>query len=221
MTGLDWDWNLAYGALPKLWDGLKITLMATIFGMAVALILGMLLAVLRRSESKLVSRPAALAIEFVRSTPILIQLFFVFFLLPDMGWNTPLVTGILVLGVHYATYTSEAYRSGINSVSRGQWDVSVALNLTRFQTWTRIILPQAIPPIVPALGNYLVAMLKDTPLLFAISVRELLAQANNFNARVGSYVETTTMVGAIFLVMSLLAAFVIRWSEAHLVLHKA
>jgi len=219
--GLDWDWSIAARAVPTLLDGLQTTLLATAGGMGVALILGMVFAVLRRSSVRWISWPAAAIIEFIRSTPLLIQLFFVYFLLPDMRWNTPLVTGILVLGVHYATYTSEVYRSGIEAVARGQWEVADALNFSRADTWLRIILPQAIPPVVPALGNYLVAMLKDTPLLFAISVRELLSEANSFNSRWGSYVESITMVGVIFLILSLLAAALIRWTERRLVLRAA
>ena len=209
---LNWDWNLVVGALPYLLKGLEITLLATTGGMLLALAGGLLLAILRRSRVRWVSWPTAGVIEFVRSTPLLIQLFFVYFLLPDFVWYGALPTGILVLGIHYSCYISEVYRSGIESVPRGQWDAAQALNLAPGHTWRRIILPQALPPIIPALGNYLVAMLKDTP-LYAITIQELLSEANNFNARVGSYVESYTMVGLIFLLLSLTAAALIRWSE--------
>lgn len=216
-----WDWNIAAEALPHLWDGLKTTLLATAGGTIIALTLGVWLAVLRRSHVKLIAWPVAWMIEFIRSTPVLVQLFFVYFLLPDFGWNGPLLTGVLVLGLHYSCYTSEVYRSGIDAVPSGQWDAATALGFSRTQTWTRIVLPQAIPPVIPALGNYVVAMFKDTPMLFAITVRELLSEANNYNSRTGSYIEGYTLVGVIFLLLSLLAAAGIRFTERKLVVRQA
>jgi polar amino acid transport system permease protein len=215
---LQWDWSAAAEALPHLIDGLKVTVLATAGGMLLALVLGLVLAVWRRARSRWIAWPAVALIEVIRSTPLLIQLYFAYFVFPDYGWNTPLVVGILVLGVHYATYTSEVYRSGIEGVPRGQWEAATALNLSPVRTWTRIILPQAIPPSVPALGNYLVGMFKDTPLLFAITVQELLAEARNYSAMTFNYVESYTLVGVIFLVLSLAAMALIRYTERRLVL---
>lgn len=218
---IQWSWDIAVEALPQLLQGLWITLLATAGGMVLALILGLFLAMLRRSKSRLVSYPVAGVAEFVRSTPLLIQLFFIYFLIPDYGWNTPLMTGIIALGLHYATYTAEVYRSGIDNVPRGQWEAARALNLTTGQTWGRVIVPQAIPPIVPAMGNYLIAMLKDTPLLYAITVQETLTRAVNFSQRMGSTVEAYTMVGILFLMLSLAAAGLIRLAEKKLVIRQA
>ena len=214
---LDWDWNAVRDVLPHLLDGLVTTVLVTVGSMAAALVLGLGLAVLRQARPIWIRWPTVTVIEFIRSTPLLIQLFFVYYLLPDYGWNTPLVVGILVLGIHYSTYTSEAYRAGIAGVDRGQWEAARALNLPQSWTWTRIILPQAIPPMIPALGNYLVGMFKDTPMLFAITVQELLAEARNYSDRTFHYVESYTMVGVLFLVLSLLAAAGIRAAERRLV----
>ena len=87
--------------------------------------------------------------------------------------------GIIALSVHYACYCSEVYRAGLEAVPRGQWEACTALNLSSWNTFKNIILPQAIPPIVPALGNYLVALFKETPLLSAIAVLELVQAAKN------------------------------------------
>lgn len=215
VMALDWDWSLVVKALPSLLRGLWVTVLATAGGMTMAMVLGLVFAVMRRSRARWVAWPAASVVEFIRNTPLLIQLFFVYYWIPDLGWNGPLITGILVLGVHYATYTSEVYRSGINAVPQGQWDAARALNFSQARTWLGVVLPQAIPPVIPALGNYLVAMFKDTPLLYAITVREMLSRAHNFNSRVGSYEESYTLVGVIFLVLGLLAATVIRQAERH------
>ena len=156
----------------------------------------------------------ALFIEFVRSTPLLVQLYFLFYLLPGLGLKlSPLVTGVLALGIHYAAYCSEVYRAGIEGVPQGQWEAATALNLTSGRTFKDIILPQAIPPVVPALGNYLVAMFKDTPLLSAITVVELLQQSKLIGSQYFRYTEPMTMVGVMFLVLSLIAAWVVRRTE--------
>ncbi|MCC5876441.1 MAG: ectoine/hydroxyectoine ABC transporter permease subunit EhuD, partial [Candidatus Sumerlaeia bacterium] len=155
-----WDWQFTFETvLPALLVGFRITVMATILGMILALVLGLLLAIGRRSPIKFVSYPIGFLIEFIRSTPLLVQLFFLYYVLPDYGISlSPLTIGILALGVHYSSYTAEVYRAGIEAVDRGQWEAAISLNLSPLQTWKRIIIPQSIPPVVPALGNYLIAM---------------------------------------------------------------
>lgn len=218
---IDWDWALAIRAIPYVLDGLWMTMLASGGGMALAMVAGLLFAMLRRVSNPWVALPTAALVESIRSTPLLVQLIFVYFLMPNYGWNTPLTMGIIVLGLHYSAYTSEVYRSGIEGVPRGQWEAATALNLPPWLVWVRIILPQAIPPIVPALGNYLVAMFKDTPMLYAITVPEVLARATSFNSRFGSSIEGYTIVGVAFLVLSLAAASLIRWSESRLVIREA
>jgi polar amino acid transport system permease protein len=219
---LIFDWQYAVTTLPALASGLKITAYATLLGMAFALLVGLLLALARRSHFALLSWPAAFIIEFIRSTPLLVQLYFLFYVLPGLGITmSPLATGVLGLGLHYAAYCSEVYRAGIESILRGQWEAATALNLGRATTVFRIILPQAIPPVVPALGNYLVAMFKDTPLLSAITVLEVLQQAKILGAESFRYIEPLTLVGVAFLLMSLIAAAGIRKLEKRLKLHAA
>jgi len=208
------DWHYAWEILPRLAEGLVVTIQATLIGMVVALTLGLVLALARRSRHRLVSWPTGALVEFVRSTPLLVQIYFLFYVLPDAGLRlSPLATGVLALGLHYAAYCSEVYRAGLESVPKGQWEAAVALNLTRWRTMKDIIIPQAIPPVVPALGNYLVAMFKDTPLLSAITVLEVLQTAKLIGAETFRYVEPLTLVGVLFLVLSLLSAALIRWVE--------
>jgi polar amino acid transport system permease protein len=128
---------------------------------------------------------------------------------------------VIALGLHYSTYTSEVYRAGIEGIPRGQWDAAAALNFNRWQTFRHIIVPQAIPPVVPALGNYIVSMFKDTPLLSAITVLEVLQQAKLIGAQTFRYIEPLTLVGALFLVLSLISAAGIRVVEHRLARSKA
>src|ERR687887_37514 len=193
---MSWDWSFALDTLPDLLSAfLRYSLVATVLGTALAAVLGLAFAIIRRAHVPVLAPLVTAFIEFVRSTPLLVQLFFLFFVLPGFGITlSPLTTGVLGLGIHYATYTSEVYRAGIEGVPRGQWEAATALNLPRLRVWTGVILPQAIPAVVPALGNYLIAMFKDTPLLSAITVVELLQQAKIIGDTTFRYLEPITLV---------------------------
>jgi polar amino acid transport system permease protein len=211
---MEWDWNFVWQIMPTLLQGLTITLIASVLGAIVAAIVGMVFAVLRRSPVAVVSKTTGFVVEFIRGTPLLVQLYFIFYVLPDIGIRLPaLVAGVIGLGLHYGTYTAEVYRSGIENVPRGQWEAAKAANLTERQTWIHVILPQAIPPMIPALANYLVAMFKETPLLSAITVLELMNQAKSVANSSYRYIEPITMVGVFFLIMSLISVIVLRWLE--------
>ncbi|MBW3546972.1 MAG: ectoine/hydroxyectoine ABC transporter permease subunit EhuD [Actinobacteria bacterium] len=209
-----WDWDIAQRMMPELLRGLSVTLQATLVGITVAMVLGLVLAMARRSSLPVVRWPVVGFIEFVRSTPLLVQLFFLFFVLPDLGVRlSGFTAGVLGLGLHYATYTSEAYRSGIENVEKGQWEAAVACNLSTRTTWGSVVLPQAIPTVIPALGNYLVAMLKDAPLLSTIAVLELLAVARQLNSQLFRPLEAFSLAALLFLAVSIPAAILVRYLE--------
>lgn len=206
-----WDWTYVWEAFPYLYRGALVTIQATLIGFAIALVLGLVFALVRRSPNRLVSVAMAETVEFIRSTPLLLQVFFVYFVGPQFGIVIPAwIAGIGVLGIHYAAYCSEVYRAGIEAVEGGQWEACIALNLSRSRTWRVIILPQAIPPVVPALGNYFIGMFKDTPILAAIAILEMLQQAKNFGAENYRYIEAITMAGAFYLLFSLVASAIVQ-----------
>lgn len=211
------DWQFAWQILPDLLDAAIATIGITLGGFAIALVLGLILALLRRSRIGLLSWPAAAVIEFIRSTPLLIQLYFLFYVLPEYGLTmSALTTGVLGISLHYACYVAEVYRSGLDAVPRGQWEAATALNLNPWNAYRDIILPQAVRPILPALGNYLIAMFKDTPVLSAITVVELMMQAKNIGSQTFRYIEPITMAGLFFLLVSLCAALLVRRLEHRL-----
>jgi polar amino acid transport system permease protein len=211
---MEWDWTFVAKIMPDLLSGVIVTIEATILGSALAMVVGLAFAILRRSNNWLVSRPIGLFVDFVRGTPLLVQLYFLFYILPDIGIVlAPLVAGVIGLGLHYGTYTAEVYRAGIDNVPRGQWEAAKATNLTMIQTWRHVIIPQAVAPMIPALANYFVAMFKETPLLAAITVLELMNQARsaaNFSYR---YLEPMTLVGVFFLLISIPSVVLLRWLE--------
>ena len=214
---MDWDWSFVWQILPDLLRGVVVTIEATLLGTALALILGLLLMMLRRSPTRLVARGVGFFVEFIRGTPLLVQLYFLFYVLPDVGLLLPpLLAGVIGLGVHYSTYMSEVFRAGVDNVNRGQWEAAKACNLTAGQTWRYVILPQAIPPMIPALANYVVAMFKETPLLSVITVVELMAQARGVADTNFRYLEPMTLVGGFFLVMSVASIAIIRHLQRRL-----
>ncbi|MFL9988112.1 ectoine/hydroxyectoine ABC transporter permease subunit EhuD [Paraburkholderia sediminicola] len=211
---MEWDWSFAREILPILLQGLKITVLATVLGAVVAAVVGMVFAILRLSPNRVVARTTTIVVSFIRGTPLLVQLYFVFYVLPDIGIRMPaLAAGVLALGVHYATYTAEVYRSGIENVPRGQWEAAKACNLSPAQMWHHIILPEAVPPMLPALANYLISMFKETPLLSAITVLELMNEAKIVANTDYRYLEPMTLVGVLFLCISLVAVIGVRLLE--------
>jgi polar amino acid transport system permease protein len=209
-----WSWDTAEAFLPELARGLLITVQAVVFGMLLALVLGLAWALAKRSERAWIRWPVIALTEFVRRTPLLVQLVFLYAALPEVGLDVPvLVAGTIGLGLHYSCYVAEVYRAGLESVPRGQWDAARALHLSSVQAYRHVILPQAVPPILPPLGNYLISMFKETPLLSAITVLEMLRRAAIFGKDTFRYLEPYTMVGVTYLVLSLLAASLVARLE--------
>lgn len=216
MAGI-WDWNYAWEVLPILAEASLVTIQVTVLGFALALVLGMVLAVGRMAGPKWLRLAVGGVVEFIRSTPLLIQIFFLYYVMPEFGLTlSAMLTGVLALGLHYGAYCSEVYRAGLENVPKGQWEASVALNLSPWTTFKDVILPQAIPPVVPALGNYLVALFKETPLLSVIAVMELMQTAKILGSESFQYTEPITLVGLFFLAFSLISAALIRQLEQHL-----
>lgn len=213
-----WDWDYALDVLPELLSAfLRLTLGITAAASAVAIVLGLVLAVARRSSLRVVSWPIHGLVEFIRSTPIPIQLFFVYYAMPAVGVRiSALATGILVLGVHYACYMAEVYRAGIDAVPKGQWEACTALSLSPLRTWRAVVLPQVVRRIVPSTGNQVIALFKETPFLIVIGVLEMVTVANQLAAERYRYIEPITIAGLIFLAASYPTSVLLRKLEIRL-----
>ncbi|MEV0906147.1 ectoine/hydroxyectoine ABC transporter permease subunit EhuD [Streptomyces hokutonensis] len=215
---MKWDWNAVSEFMPYFWDGLKVTLQVLVLGSLISFVLGLVWTLLMRTPTRWVRWPVGVVTEFVRDTPLLVQLFFLFYVLPEWGLTfSALTTGVFAIGLHYSTYTMQVYRAGIEAVPVGQWEAATALNLPVRRTWTAVILPQAIRRVVPALGNYVIAMLKDTPILMAITVLELMGQARLFSQDHYQFTEPITVIGVAFILISYPASLLIRALERRLV----
>ncbi|SEN35623.1 amino acid ABC transporter membrane protein 2, PAAT family [Paracoccus alcaliphilus] len=221
LFGFEWDTTnaltFATSILPILLVGMWVTIQATVLGFFVALVLGLIFAVLKSAPSRLISWPAKLITEFIRDTPLLVQLFFLYYVLPEYGIVLPaFLTGALALGIQYSAYTSEVYRAGLEAVTRNQREAARALNLSSLRTFSHVIVPQAIPRIVPAMGNYLVSIMKDVPVLSVVTVLEMLNVARIIGDRTFDYLIPLSMVGALYLIMTLVASAGVRFLDTHL-----
>ncbi|WBB59135.1 ectoine/hydroxyectoine ABC transporter permease subunit EhuD [Streptomyces sp. WMMC500] len=214
---MTFDWDVVDEFMPRFWDGVLVTLQALALGTLIAFALGLVWAMAQRAPQRWVRWPVTAVTEFIRNTPLLVQLFFLFYVVPQWGPSmSPLTTGIVGLGLHYSTYTAEVYRAGIDGVPVGQWEASKALSLSRGRTWSSVILPQAIRRVVPALGNYVVAMLKDSPMIAVIGALDMLGEARQFSNETFT-TEAITVVGVAFIVIAYPASLLIRFLERRLV----
>ncbi|MDQ1038438.1 polar amino acid transport system permease protein [Streptomyces sp. V3I8] len=215
---MNWDWSAVGDFMPHFWDGLLVTLQALVLGSLISFALGLVWALLMRAPTRWVRWPVGVVTEFIRNTPLLVQLFFLFYVLPE--WDitfSAMTTGVVAIGLHYSTYTMQVYRAGIEGVPAGQWEAATALNLPLTRTWTAVILPQAIRRVVPALGNYVISMLKDTPLLMAITVLDMLGEARLFSQQNFQFTEPLTVIGVAFVLISYPASLLMRALERRLV----
>jgi polar amino acid transport system permease protein len=216
MTEL-FSWDFALEVLPPLLRGAVVTFLATVGGFAASLIVGGALLGFCRSSAAPVALFGKSLIELLRSTPLLIQIYFLFFVLPEIGIVLdPVVTGIVALGLYHGAYVAEAYRAGFDSIPRGQWDAVESLRFSRYAALRHLILPQAIIPLIPALGNTFITMLKDTPILAAITVPEMMFEANDVGSQSFRYIEPITMAAIGYLIMSCIAASFIHLLQNNL-----
>jgi polar amino acid transport system permease protein len=211
---MTWDNDFAISIIPDLFGGLLVTVQITLLSMALALALGLFVAIIRYLRIPLVSRLFTFYVLFIRGTPLLVQAYLVYYVLPEYGVTLPtFTTGVIVLGVNYSAYTAEVYRAGIEGVHRGQWEASTALSLPAHRTWFRVILPQSVRTVVPVLGNYLIQMFKDSAVLFAITVVELMRTANTIGSREFRYLEPFTIAALLYLIVSYTSSLIVKRLE--------
>lgn len=190
--------------LSLLGEGLLITLTTTFLSAVLALVLGFVAGLMRLSKNKFIRFIASVYVEVFRGTSLLVQLFWIYFVLPMFGLTmSALTAAVLAIGLNFGAYTSEVVRSGIQSVDQGQTEASIALNFTRVQRMRRIIIPQAFIMMIPNLGNQLIELFKSTSLVSLITLTDLTYQGNVLNA---ATLQTTEIYTALLVIY-----FVIAW----------
>ncbi len=208
---------------PSLLKGFWVVVEVTILGFIFSLVLALLLAIGRMSKSRVLRGFLIGFIELIRGTPLLVQLFYIYYVIPLLiNWAlqtpnavsfTSVFAGVLGLGINYGCYQSEVIRSAILAVHKGQWEAGMALGFTERQVLFRIILPQAIHNSIPVFGNYLVMMVKDTSLLSCIAVSELLLRTQAYASQTFQTVESYTYLAIAYLIISLPLAQLVKYIE--------
>ncbi len=200
---MSYEWVTLYGYLGDFVRAAGITLEVTLMAFALALILGLLAALASISNASALRAIASVYIEVIRNTPILLQIFIVFFGLPSMGITLDaLSAGVIALGVNVGAYLAEVFRAGIQSVPRGQREAASILGLGRSQIFMEVVLPQAARAVYPAIVNNLIQLLLGTSLLSAIALPELTGTATVINSRTLLYIQTFTVTLIAYLVLS-------------------
>lgn len=200
---MSWDWAYAISIMPQLLWGMLVTLLVTIACSAFALLGGLLIAIAQVSSGRVVHLSTRAVQEVFRGVPILVLLYFGFYALPEFGILLPgAVIGVLVLGVVYAAYCAEVYRGALITIPRGLRDASMALGLSPFVMWLRILVPIAVRKSLPALVNYVLVLYKQSSFLFAIGVPVLLSQAQLAGYQSFRYLEPYTITGILYVLMN-------------------
>ncbi|MGP2490913.1 ectoine/hydroxyectoine ABC transporter permease subunit EhuC [Mesorhizobium sp. PUT5] len=207
--------NSDYGMfLPGLLEGTVLTLKIAVLGSLLAVAMGVLAALARLYGPAPLRWLATVYVEIFRGTSALVQLFWLFFVLPQFGLMMDALTvAILALGLNVGAYGSEVVRGAIQSVARGQWEATVALNMSPAQALRRIILPQAFVAMIPPWGNLFIELLKSTALVSLITLGDLTFKAQQMNQATLKTVPIFTLVLLIYLVMSLVITIFMRLLE--------
>ena len=208
------DFRGAVNYLPELLRGALVSVELTVSVMALSLVFGLIVALARLARLRAVRMAATFYVEVVRGTPCMLQLFYIYFVLPAFGINIPPFTaGMVGLTVNYSAYLSEVYRAGIQAVARGQVEAALALGMSRGLMMRLVILPQAIRIVVPPLGNYFISLFKDTALASTITVKELIFSGQILAATNFQYFTIFTIAGAIYLALSYPGSLGVQYLE--------
>jgi polar amino acid transport system permease protein len=200
--------------LPFFLGGVPVTLEVTFLAMAVAVPVAIILAIGRNSAHTLVRWPAGFVIEFFRGSSALVQLFWAFYVLPLFGLTLPpLVCGVVVLGLNEGSYMSEVVRAGLEAVPKGQREAAVALGLPAHYRLFRIILPQALPLMVPPFGNELITMLKFTALVSLVTIQDLSFRASLISDTLGQSGPIFGLTIVVYFALALILGGLVRLLE--------
>lgn len=200
--------------LPSLLTGALVTINITMISIVLAIILGIFIALVRSSSYVVPGIFARIFVDVLRGTPLLLQIFYIYYVLPLIGIRLDAYTaGILALSLNYGAYLSEVFRSGIAAVPGGQKEAAWSLGLSPQSTMSRIVLPQAVRIVIPSVGNYFIALFKDSALVSVISLTELMRAGQLLAASTFKHFEIYTVVAIIYLCISYPASWLVRWAE--------
>jgi glutamine transport system permease protein len=216
-SNVHFDFSALYKALPSLLVGATVTLRITSLSIALGLGIGIVAGLARVWPNTILRTAAGAYIELVRGTPLLVQIFLVYFGLPALGLNLdPFVAGVIAMGINSGAYVGEIVRGGIESIARGQMEAALSLGMTWHQAMYYVILPQAFVRILPPLGNEFIALLKDSSLVSTIAIAELTRTGQIIITRTFKSFEIWSGVALFYFAMTYLISRIVRFSEERL-----
>ena len=212
MSGYEWDWSALWDNLPFLLEGIRLTVIASLVSMTAAAVVALPIA-LARIAGRWLGAAAQVYIELFRNLPLLVLVLWVFTVLPLLsGFTlTPLLSGIVALTLNLSAFIAEIYRAGITSIAAGQTHAALAIGMTRWQVLKRIVLPQAVMRVLPALGSMWVSLFKDTSILSVIGVGELMYQGRIVSSDTYRPLEVFTGVAVIYYILAYPQALGVNW----------
>ena len=206
--------EIAIASLGPLLAGLLMTVELTVVVIVLSLVFALFVALGGMSRFKALRWVIKTYIEIIRGTPLLLQLVYIYYVLPEIGIRLDSFTaGVIALTLNYSAYLSEVYRSGIQAIARGQHDAAAALGMTGPLAMRRIVLPQAIRIVIPTLGNYFISLFKDTALCSVVSIQEVLFTSQILAAQNFQYFTLYTVVGIMYFAVSFPAARLVGYLE--------
>jgi polar amino acid transport system permease protein len=224
--GYHWQWyqvprylfSLRDGTLTMgpLLDGLAVTLKITAISLVLAFVIGLTTAVFRLSASPLARLTARSYLELIRNTPLLVQLFFIYFVLAPVLEIDGFTAAVLALSLFEGAYASEIFRAGILSVPPGQWEAAASLGLDRLRTYRLVVLPQAVRFTLPPLASQAVSLIKDSALVSTIAIYDLTMQGQIIIAQTYLVFEIWFTVAAVYLLITTSLSLMVRYLETHL-----
>lgn len=209
----EWDFSVVLDSMPLLLDGVVMTIKLAVVTMAISLVFGFLVALMRMSRFWFLRVPAYVYTEVFRTTPLLIQIIWFFFVMPQtFGINLDIfLVGILALSLNVSAFLAEIYRAGILSVDRGQREAALSTGMTEWLTMRRIILPQALRRVTPLIATIWISLFKDTSLVAIIGIHELMFEGRAVALATYRPVETFTVLAVMYFILAYPQSLVVNW----------
>ncbi|EJM67406.1 amine acid ABC transporter, permease protein, 3-TM region, His/Glu/Gln/Arg/opine family [Pseudomonas sp. GM49] len=209
------DWHAALACIPALLNGLPLTLLISLVGVVIGMLLGVAFGLLRLAPQWYLRALAVIYVEVFRGTPVLVQVLFIFYGLPSLLGHPldPLTASIAAIALNSGAYISEVVRGGVGSIDRGQSEAGFSLGLGPIQSFVYVIWPQALKRMAPALGNQMITSIKDTSLFSVIGIGELVREGQTFIAATFNALEVYLMIGVFYLIITLTLSLLINFYE--------
>lgn len=208
-----WDLSVIVSRFPFFWEAAAMTLAITALGILAGLLIGLVMALMRISHNPIPQYLAKTYIFIIRGTPLLLQLFIIYYGLTALVTIPPFPSAVIALAIHNGAYIAEIFRGSIESIDRGQMEAARSIGMTNARAMRRIIMPQAVKRAIPPLGNQFIIALKDSSLASTVTVPELLLKGRQLGSSTFKYMEMLIIVAIYYLILTTIFHFIVNRTE--------